>query len=273
MEDAVVEANFVGEAVVNGRQVAVHSAVPNDSHDVARTGHGKGIIDVRERIGRRTVIAASREGLVDKDGLRLTWAFGPGYGGSPEPEIVGPPSDAVRVAVQRRGTCCLGNNRVAAVVGVDNAVGHIGAEVQTQVVDALRRAAYARVGNRRIVHVIAAGADADVVDSRPQLAFDVGIFTEVIVVARKHLAIATKKDQWRVVNRPRRDVRVQIAGNNRCNNQSAGLRVRGDGADKFPRRAGTRGVRVQCNLDRVGGQVDRHARAADGAEIALRHHH
>ena len=45
-----VEPDLVGKVVVDGGNVTVGAAVPDDSHDVARTGCGKCRVDLSERV-------------------------------------------------------------------------------------------------------------------------------------------------------------------------------------------------------------------------------
>ncbi|MCU0963164.1 MAG: hypothetical protein MUF48_23980, partial [Pirellulaceae bacterium] len=156
-------------------QVLVQPAIADDANDVTRQRIGRGQREVAVRGCQRP---HSRQGtLVDIDRARLArrrLALGRRCA---EPEVVNAPRQAVEITVQ-------GGSAQGAVVGVGDAARRTGTESQPQVIRALARAADPRVLDLRIVVVVAAGRDAQVVHAGVQIQGDVRVLAEIIVVHR-----------------------------------------------------------------------------------------
>jgi hypothetical protein len=183
-----VEADLVGEIVVDRLPATVGSGIADDPDDVSGAGADR-------RIERRgDVVERRRFGAGAAAGGRLVHENRPRSGarrrsarqvrcrqrrGGIEPEIEHAARHAIAVGVQER-------RRTVRIVGVEDRILHrvkIPAEIEPQIVLALRRAAETGVLDDRIVLVVAAGADSDIVGAFAQIQFQVGIPAEVVVVA------------------------------------------------------------------------------------------
>ena len=181
-------ADLVGEIVVDRLPATIGPGIADDPDNVSGTGTD------RRTERRGDVVERRRFGAGAAVGGRLVHENRAGAGsrrrsagqvrcrqrrGAVEPEIEDAARHAVPVGVQER-------RRTVRIVGVEDRVLdriYVPAEIETQIVLALRRAAETSVLDDRIVLVVAAGADSDIVRAFAQIQFQVGIPAEVVVVA------------------------------------------------------------------------------------------
>ncbi len=119
----VTEAHFVGEIVIQCRNVAIGTTVADDANNVARLGLCQCGTDVGERLCQRTIRSRAAGSFVHNQciGRRLR----------AEPEIELSTSRTVRISIERCDSGNRASRRVIEVVGVDDRRIRLASQVQT----------------------------------------------------------------------------------------------------------------------------------------------